>query len=66
VEDLAQDFSVPCPSYGPSDPALFSSFPISHSDLVLMIYPFTCALHPDHYKVAYAKGSIGVGTLVKV
>jgi hypothetical protein len=63
---LAQGFSIPRPSYGASDPALFPpSFPISHNDSVITIYPFACALHLDHYKIAHAKGSIGVGTLVK-
>jgi hypothetical protein len=66
VEDLAQGFSIPRPSYSPFDPALFPpSFPISRNDSVITIYPFACTLHPDHYKVAHAEGSIGVGTLVK-
>jgi hypothetical protein len=66
VEDLALGFSVPCPSYDPSDPVLFPpSFPISHSDPVITIYPFACALCLNHYKVIHAEGSIEVGTLVK-
>jgi hypothetical protein len=64
--DLARGFSIPRPSYGPSDPALFPPpFPISRNDPVITIYPFACALRPDHYKIPHAEGSIGVGVLVK-
>src|SRR5882762_6732228 len=64
--DLAHGFSIPHPSYSPSDPALFPPpFPLSRNDPVITIYSFACTLHPDHYRVSHTEGSIGVGTLVK-
>jgi hypothetical protein len=48
-------------------PALFPpSFPISHSNPVIIMYPFAYTLCSDHYKVTHAEGFIGVGTLMKV
>jgi hypothetical protein len=50
--DLACGFSIPHPSYGPSDLTLFPPpFPISHNDPIITIYPFTCAFCSDHYKI---------------
>jgi len=49
-----------------SDSALFPSpFFISHNDPVIMVYSFACALHPNHYKIAYAERTIEVGVLMK-
>ena len=63
---MACGFSIPRPQYGPSNPTLFPPpFPLSRNDPVITIYPFACALRPDHYRVSHAEGSIGVGNLVK-
>jgi hypothetical protein len=64
--DLACGFSIPHPSYGPSDLALFPPpFPISHNDPIITIYSFACTLHPDHYKIPHTEGTIGVRVLVQ-
>src|SRR5882762_140408 len=64
--DLTHGFSIPHPSYGPFNLALFPPpFPISRNDPIVTIYPFTCALRPNHYKIPHTEGSIGVGVLVK-
>ena len=64
--DLACGFSIPCPSCGPSDPALFPPpFPISRNDPIVTIYSFAYTLHPDHYNIPHTEGTIGVGVLVK-
>jgi hypothetical protein len=30
-----------------------------------MVYPFACALRPNHYKIAHAERTIEVGVLMK-